>query len=328
MAAMPGGARTRNLELERLILARPDDAEPFLVYADWLQQEGDPRGELAMVQAVGQHERERALLAARDELAGLPVEATWRLGWLQRVDIAADPAEVYDRLCGLDSARFLRELVVGTPGSGVLRSRRPLLTAVAERGLPFPLRRLVVAERPELPADHFPAPWAHLAGLEELEVESFYLPVPTVELPALRWLVIHGDVADDTLVELAGARLPRLERLALRLGDASGLGGLARLLAGAGMPSLCKLALTEVPAGQRVAEVLAASPLLPRLERLALPYGQLDDADGELFLRHRQAFARLRSLDLRHNYFNREMCARLAGLCPEVILDRQLPGEP
>ena len=39
----------RNPELERTILADPDNEEAYQVYADWLQSEGDPRGELAAV---------------------------------------------------------------------------------------------------------------------------------------------------------------------------------------------------------------------------------------------------------------------------------------
>src|SRR5688572_17110671 len=39
----------RNLELEAVIAADPDAVEPYLVYADWLQARGDPRGELIVV---------------------------------------------------------------------------------------------------------------------------------------------------------------------------------------------------------------------------------------------------------------------------------------
>jgi uncharacterized protein (TIGR02996 family) len=36
----------RNLELERQLIADPDSRETWLVYGDWLQQQGDPRGEV------------------------------------------------------------------------------------------------------------------------------------------------------------------------------------------------------------------------------------------------------------------------------------------
>jgi uncharacterized protein (TIGR02996 family) len=51
--AAAGGKATPkaiHLELEAEIRLRPDDAESYLVYADWLQQNGDPRGELITLQ--------------------------------------------------------------------------------------------------------------------------------------------------------------------------------------------------------------------------------------------------------------------------------------
>ena len=43
----------RNLELEAAIVAKPHDLAVYLVYADWLTEQGDPRGELIRVQAEG-----------------------------------------------------------------------------------------------------------------------------------------------------------------------------------------------------------------------------------------------------------------------------------
>jgi uncharacterized protein (TIGR02996 family) len=39
-----------NAELEQAIRNHPDDPKAYLVYADWLQTAGDPRGELIAVQ--------------------------------------------------------------------------------------------------------------------------------------------------------------------------------------------------------------------------------------------------------------------------------------
>ena len=47
-----GARAARNPELEQAILANPDDEAAYEVYADWLQGEGDPRGELAAVQVA------------------------------------------------------------------------------------------------------------------------------------------------------------------------------------------------------------------------------------------------------------------------------------
>lgn len=39
-----------NIEIERMILAAPDETEPYLVYADWLQERGDPLGDFIALQ--------------------------------------------------------------------------------------------------------------------------------------------------------------------------------------------------------------------------------------------------------------------------------------
>ena len=43
---------TRNAQLETAIIARPGDPARYAVYGDWLQAQGDPRGELVSVQAA------------------------------------------------------------------------------------------------------------------------------------------------------------------------------------------------------------------------------------------------------------------------------------
>jgi uncharacterized protein (TIGR02996 family) len=87
--------------------ARPDDREQLLVYADWLESQGDPRGELIAVQDAEQHctsaaefeaARARAieLIEGHDTLlpdtSGLDQAsarswAVWRGGFIRRLEI-------------------------------------------------------------------------------------------------------------------------------------------------------------------------------------------------------------------------------------------------
>ncbi len=63
------GMSARNFDIEALIEADPSEADRYLVYADWLQQQGDPRGELIAIQhrlAISTDERELGTLE-RDE---------------------------------------------------------------------------------------------------------------------------------------------------------------------------------------------------------------------------------------------------------------------
>src|SRR5258706_9050444 len=59
--AAPSGP-ARNPDLERAIVANPDDAEPYLVYADWMQTHGEIRGELTMLQHAGKTKEANALI--------------------------------------------------------------------------------------------------------------------------------------------------------------------------------------------------------------------------------------------------------------------------
>src|SRR5262245_27467685 len=45
----------RDQRLHDAVLAAPDDDGPRLVYADWLSERGDPRGELIQVQIARDH---------------------------------------------------------------------------------------------------------------------------------------------------------------------------------------------------------------------------------------------------------------------------------
>jgi len=153
----PPGHRDR--ALEDAIAATPDDPTPYLVYADWLQQRGDPRGELIVVQEALVHRpRERALL---DEQARLfeqhcdllrgptaqvgPITLDWYCGFVRGLDLGGWLAMRGRRLLrpilAHTSFAFLRALAghVGTDRS---------LGMVADK-LPATLERLELGVLPE-----------------------------------------------------------------------------------------------------------------------------------------------------------------------------------
>jgi uncharacterized protein (TIGR02996 family) len=117
-------------ELAAAISCDLDDVAARLVYADWLTERGDPRGDLIAVQAAlldrpddaRLRDREARLLAAhRSHLLGdLPdddelVRARFHLGWLDEVWVGPrDTRELLAELATLESARFLRSLTVVT----------------------------------------------------------------------------------------------------------------------------------------------------------------------------------------------------------------------
>jgi uncharacterized protein (TIGR02996 family) len=68
----------REPELERLILEDPDDRTRYAVYADWLQDTGDPRGELIATQ-ISAEEHEAHKEAADELLAEYEQRMRWRV---------------------------------------------------------------------------------------------------------------------------------------------------------------------------------------------------------------------------------------------------------
>lgn len=92
-----------NAELEAAILENPDDDAPYLVYADWLMGQGDPRGELIVMQhdadeAAGARKTalKRAARAHLEKHAAQfygplvafehgTFEAVWRYGYVRRL---------------------------------------------------------------------------------------------------------------------------------------------------------------------------------------------------------------------------------------------------
>jgi uncharacterized protein (TIGR02996 family) len=104
----------RNAELEAKLAADPDDAT-YLVYGDWLQARGDPRGELVHVQhamraggdpatflAYKQHDVElraahaNAWLGEAVAASAYRMKLDWRLGFVEtaRVDVATNASEI------------------------------------------------------------------------------------------------------------------------------------------------------------------------------------------------------------------------------------------
>jgi uncharacterized protein (TIGR02996 family) len=97
-----------NAELEAIIEAAPEDVQARLVYADWLQQEGDPRGELIAVESQLQDkpddpallQHQRALLNRHRAHFYGPLtaeqegyEATFRFGFFDTLQVDAGDLE-------------------------------------------------------------------------------------------------------------------------------------------------------------------------------------------------------------------------------------------
>lgn len=313
-------------DLVAQIAAAPDDAGPYLVYADWLQQRGDPRGQLIVLQATGAPEAEqRALIDAHLELRGPDVgldpapAIAWEYGYWRRLELGAYGWAPDDRalagaaaFAGAPSARFLRELSIrartrdaAATALAIARARRGTLhalSAVVGRGAfdDASLRALAACTRLralELFAcnDVTAAGLAHLSALRELaRLDLRQAPLDDAGAAALRGLPLR-DVSFDVVRDLtpvgvralAAAPLERLRLAGLPLRD-------MHAAALAGHATLAAVDLAGAPLDEVGCRALAALPALRELSLAGSPLSPaatraLADAPG------------LRALDLGHS---------------------------
>jgi uncharacterized protein (TIGR02996 family) len=254
------------------IRAYPDDDAPRLVFADWLDEQGDPRGEFIRVQlALAQIEREAAAtgdqrlrperrairteLQAREQylldkykeewIAPLRRYATrpvFRRGFVEEVNVDAHNFVRHaPELFTAGPLRHIYLLDIGGTLPFVLQS--PLLSRLSALTIHAshvgePLARAVAASE-------------YLGGLKRLDLS-------------------RNRFEQDAAAQLAAsAGLARLEELDLRENEL-GEGGARSLAASPHFGSLRDLELRGNLLGPAGAEALASSERLPALERLGL----------------------------------------------------------
>lgn len=359
-------AQVRNSQLEAAILDNPDDDGPYLVYGDWLQSRGDPRGELVVVQEqrarnpgdAALKKREAKLLAelspsrvskmARKKHAAKKAESGycelgWRLGFIERARVARNSdrppytvRELTASLLAHPAAAVLRSLTIGALGVDGQYDYGPVIEEI-RRAAPRSLRELFIADFD--PEEHADLSWSSLGDvsalypvlprLERLHLRAGAMDLGVVALPSLRSLTLTTDVFDDRiLAAVAQAEWPRLEALALHAGGtALPMTAVSRLV-GARMDGLRELALVGTDdTGELWRGVLRGSALLARLRVLDLSRGSLVDRDADTLLAARHQLEHLERLNVEANYLSEEAAAELLGVCPDVRVADQRPPQ-
>lgn len=148
-----------------------------------------------------------------------------------------------------------------------------------------------------------------------------------VTLPVMTQLVIQTGGLDARVVRgIAASTLPRLTHLELWLGtDQYGANttdeDIRTLLDSPGLPALTHLGLKNSDRAEAELPVLAGSSRLRSLRSLDLSMGVLDD--DAIGLLTGGAFAHLRVIDLRQNYFSADGVRALRTALPQAITDDQ-----
>jgi uncharacterized protein (TIGR02996 family) len=248
----------RDPKLEAIIAAAPDDKDNYLVYADWLQSQGDVRGELIALQAANKAAAAKKLIAAnREHFYGKLADAldmlerykyrplgddtTWRWGYLEKLWISnkhdrsseygdtvkphIDVAEALGWLLDHPSTRFLRELAVGIV-EYVENNYVGVAKAIGKRLLPT-LKKLIIGdfyyEETELnwsDAGDVSPIYKAVPNLESLTVRSGTMKLGKLDLPKLKELhIISGGLDKGSFKAVMDAKWPHVERVTLHLGE-------------------------------------------------------------------------------------------------------------
>jgi uncharacterized protein (TIGR02996 family) len=351
-----------NPELEAAILANLGDPTAYLIYADWLQGQGDPRGELISVQharltadTAALRKREAQLLEGQTdalfgELAPLLKEngglsVTWHLGFLKTARIAQD---TYDSaldvgatiaaVLELPIATQLEAISIGLcqepDGDGDLQVG---IDALIEAGGPKTLQSIFLGDF-EFPdqSDISSTQVGDVSGLyrafpalRSLKLRGAQGTLGKIDLPELRDFTFEtGGLSRDCLDAICAAHWPKLERLTLWLGDENygseaDFDALAPILSGKGLGALRHLALANCEFVAGNIDALAKAKLLPQLKTLDLSMGRMGDEDAEAILRHADAFKHLEQLVVSDNYFTRRGLYLLRKAVRDVVSNAQ-----
>ncbi len=325
---------TRNLELERAIVAAPADYERLAVYGDWLAQRGDPRGPLMVIGAellacdpneaahrprIHELYRAEAALwrehrgAIEGELAELVrhgLVLRWRAGCVQGATLTVPPDDTGARtlatLLAHPAAFALEVLDLRTASLGEHGFHyQPLVDMVAE-GAPTTLRGLSLGELDGWTADET----VILGDLRPLFGRHTALRRVTLAgrpstvsapwaLPELQALGLRPVGLSRTWLRVITAEVwPSLRRLEFSYASAmdDDVSWLCSSRLTQRFPALLELALPDCSDPMGVIDALAATGLGRQLVELDLRGGRVDRAAVERLRESREDFPTLRRL--------------------------------
>jgi uncharacterized protein (TIGR02996 family) len=313
-------------ELLRAVLSAPDDDAARLVYADWLSERGDPRGELIQTQCVlsdpstqtgheALRERERELFATHGQR------------WLSAMGLDAKSVAIHAMVARSEALEHRRgELVFFYRGFVDAAKLRFLTYQKSSRALSEePLRRLVLTH----------VAWTETSRLSELRAAPSLTALvfhasnlgssgaaalaSCQALRNARELCLSGCAIDDgALAALASSRVPEaLEVLDLSDNHLLGTSSAEALSDAPWLPGLRSLQLNDSGFGDDAVWVLARSRGFRELRRLGLKSCRLKNA-GICALASSDFLRTLTHLDLRSNSIGEEAVRAL-------VVTRKLP---
>ena len=320
-------------ELIAAIENEPDDVENYRVYADWLESNGQPRGQLIamalllerltdrpkrehLVRKIGEYFQKHrgTFVGGLKSWHNVRYETEhgalrWRHGFIYSAQFSYEGScDQMRELLAAPSGRFLVHVQISTEPA------QELLASLLEK-VPASLRRL---EIPYSSVD-LSAAWPALARLAHLGVRSTGAIFGTIDLPHLETLVVHGARVAALLV----ARVPELEVLRIEYPESHR--ELVQLLDTLDSPQLVKLELASYPNTNELVADLSSTRIGKQLVELDLEGGQLTDAGAKRWAKNPPP-KRLRVLDVRRNSLTKVGMRTLEAVAEKVISHDQELG--
>jgi uncharacterized protein (TIGR02996 family) len=317
------GVDARNPELEKAIEADPDDVNAYSVLGDWLQGQGDPRGELIALQLAGKDKQARALIEKQADyfLGGLADHQEthdgedepafeWEYGYIHGLRLShnhyADSefegslAEILDLVLRHPSGRFLAEITFGFNNDPNEDDLQDLIDMLAKRAPPT-IRKLHFGD--------YKYAGGGLVGQGGDDTEISWYSIGNLgklwkAVPGLRTLITQGGSSQSAMgagLQLGKIELPNLVHAELRTGGLEKAN--ARAIATAAIPQIEYLDIWYGDdnyggdATVKDVELLLGRTDLPKLRHLGLMNSEFADELPGVLARSK-VLPQLRELDL------------------------------
>jgi uncharacterized protein (TIGR02996 family) len=315
-AASAPASAARNPELEAAIEADPYDTTAYSVLGDWLQGQGDPRGELIALQLAGKDKQARALIQQQaDYFLGALADHQithdddrrpafeWRYGYIHGLRLShneyADETfegrlvEILELVLRHPSGRFLTEITFGFNGDPNDDDLQDLIDLLAKRAPPT-IRKLHLGD--------YKYAGGGLVGQGGDDTEISWYSIGNLgklwkAVPGLRTLITQGGGG----LSLGKIDLPNLAHAEFRTGGLEKAN--ARAIATAAIPRIERLDIwygDDSYGGDatiKEVELLLGRTDLPKLRHLGLMNSEFADQLPEVLARSR-LLPQLRELDL------------------------------
>lgn len=313
------------------------------VYADWLQGQGDLRGELAAQGPSFLERHASALLGEADAALGSELlDLKWSHGFLvgatlkrARYDSTTDLAKLTAEFLALPIARFVTELRFGLASFESDNDWTETLAAVANSPRGAAMTRLCfddyTSEECEIswtPFGDFAPFWSKLPALEWLHIRSGAGgTLGALDLPNLKTFIREsGGLSEGELRSIIDAKWSKLERLDVWFGsDNYGAEGsvelIQPLLDRRGIERVTHLGFVNCEFSSELLVATVQSKVLKQLKVLDFSKGILGDADVEVLLKNVDRLKHLERLDLSQNLI--EDVERVKAVLPNAVVDDQ-----